>query len=126
MKPLHLLFVLLLSISVASCTKGEDLEKNITVENVSPQKAKVNTQVDVTGSGFSQFISQDSSAQPKVFIGSMEVHAVIVNDRLIQIMICQCNNWSCLCGVEGKTLLLTTNVYCAARQYRAKHIYAYA
>jgi hypothetical protein len=27
MKPLHLLFVLLLAISFASCTKGEDLEK---------------------------------------------------------------------------------------------------
>lgn len=87
MKCILFIFLLLCTVALVGCTKDTEPEKQINIFNVTPLKSKVNAQVDVTGSGFSQMVSQDSAKQIKVFIGTTQVHASIINDTLLQIWI---------------------------------------
>lgn len=82
-KPL-LLFAL--AVGLVQCTKNEELKEDITVTNVYPQKAKVNAQVDITGSGFTQLL-QDSAGVVKVYFGNTVAHATVVNDTLVSLIV---------------------------------------
>jgi hypothetical protein len=81
--PLCYLFLLIVLIS---CTKTEELP-TVEITGLRPDKARVNRFVEVTGKGFRNLLSTDSSALFELFIGGLRCDAAVMSDTIIEVFI---------------------------------------
>ncbi len=87
MKPIILYSVLLLLLSLFSCSKNDNPSATIEVVRVTPSTARINSTVKVIGKGYKNLLAADSSAQFKIFIADVRCDAAVINDTLIEVFI---------------------------------------
>jgi hypothetical protein len=87
--PFTLSLLIAVSVLLASCSKGTENEKSvsISVEKTVPAKAKAGWNLKVTGSGFLSIKAKDSAGTLPVYFGYVVAAAAMVNDTLIELQV---------------------------------------
>ena len=87
MKTYFLFTVLLIFLSLFSCSKNDNPSATIEVVRTIPTTARVNSTVKVIGKGFKNLLAADSSAQFKLFIADVRCDVAVINDTLLEVFV---------------------------------------